>query len=136
MNSYLQTKTLGKTAALLFCGIMSLSSLTAAASPSGTPVAQSVERGTVKVSGLVLDENGEPIIGASVTESGTQRGTVTNVDGKFAISLAQSFNKYYAHTRILDDSPERDSRLALSYATAVVLNEALRLLGVQAPDEM
>ena len=28
---------------------------------------------------------------------------------KYAISLAQAFNKYYAHTRILDESPERDS---------------------------
>lgn len=55
---------------------------------------------------------------------------------KFAINLAQSFNKYYAHTRILDDSPERDSRLALSYATAVVLKESLRLLGVEAPEKM
>ena len=55
---------------------------------------------------------------------------------KYAISLAQAFNKYYAHTRILDESPERDSRLALSYATAVVLKEALRLLGVEAPEKM
>ncbi|MFM1620819.1 arginine--tRNA ligase [Streptococcus mutans] len=55
---------------------------------------------------------------------------------RFAIHLAQSFNKYYAHTRILDDSPERDSRLALSYATATVLKEALALLGVEAPNEM
>ena len=55
---------------------------------------------------------------------------------KYAISLAQAFNKYYAHTRILDDSPERDSRLALSYSTALVLKEALRLLGVDAPEKM
>lgn len=55
---------------------------------------------------------------------------------RFAIHLAQSFNKYYAHTRILDNSPERDSRLALSYATATVLKEALALLGVEAPNEM
>ena len=55
---------------------------------------------------------------------------------KYAINLAQAFNKYYAHTRILDESPERDSRLALSYSTAVVLKEALRLLGVEAPDKM
>ena len=55
---------------------------------------------------------------------------------KYAISLAQAFNKYYAHTRILDESPERDSRLALSYSTAVVLKEALRLLGVDAPEKM
>ena len=55
---------------------------------------------------------------------------------KYAISLAQAFNKYYAHTRILDENPERDSRLALSYSTAVVLKEALRLLGVEAPEKM
>ncbi len=59
-----------------------------------------------------------------------------SIIAKFAISLAQAFNKYYAHTRILDESSERDSRLALCYATATVLKEALRLLGVQAPDEM
>lgn len=59
-----------------------------------------------------------------------------SIIAKFAISLAQAFNKYYAHNRILDPSPERDSRLALSYTTALVLKEALRLLGVDAPDEM
>ena len=59
-----------------------------------------------------------------------------SIIAKYAISLAQAFNKYYAHTRILDESPERDSRLALSYATATVLKEALRLLGVEAPNEM
>lgn len=55
---------------------------------------------------------------------------------KYAVSLAQAFNKYYAHTRILDETPERDSRLALSYTTAVVLKEALRMLGVEAPEKM
>ncbi|HFR3332965.1 TPA: arginine--tRNA ligase [Streptococcus suis] len=55
---------------------------------------------------------------------------------KYAINLAQAFNKYYAHTRILDESPERDSRLALAYATGLVLKEALRLLGVKVPEKM
>lgn len=55
---------------------------------------------------------------------------------KYAINLAQAFNKYYAHTRILDENPERDSRLALAYATGVVLKEALRLLGVATPEKM
>jgi arginyl-tRNA synthetase len=59
-----------------------------------------------------------------------------SIIAKFAINLAQTFNKYYAHTRILDDSSERDSRLALCYATATVLKESLNLLGVDAPDEM
>ena len=59
-----------------------------------------------------------------------------SIVAKYAINLAQAFNKYYAHTRILDESPVRDSRLALAYATGVVLKEALRLLGVKAPEKM
>lgn len=59
-----------------------------------------------------------------------------SIIAKYAISLAQNFNKYYAHVRILDENPERDSRLALAYATGVVLKEALRLLGVEAPEKM
>lgn len=59
-----------------------------------------------------------------------------SIIAKFAIQLAQAFNKYYAHTRILDESDERESRLALCYSTAIVLKEALRLLGVQAPEKM
>ncbi|CRH94014.1 putative arginyl-tRNA synthetase [Chlamydia trachomatis] len=59
-----------------------------------------------------------------------------SIIAKYAINLAQAFNKYYAHTRILDENPERDSRLALAYATGIVLKEALRLLGVAAPEKM
>ena len=59
-----------------------------------------------------------------------------SVVAKYAINLAQTFNKYYAHTRILDENPERESRLALAYATGIVLKEALRLLGVDAPEKM
>ena len=55
---------------------------------------------------------------------------------KYAINLAQAFNKYYAHTRILDENVEKDARLALAYATGIVLKESLRLLGVEAPEEM
>lgn len=39
------------------------------------------------ISGLVTDENGEPVIGANVIEKGTTNGTVTDVDGKYALSL-------------------------------------------------
>ncbi len=55
---------------------------------------------------------------------------------KYAINLAQAFNKYYAHTRILEESSEKAARLSLAYATGVVLKESLRLLGVEAPEEM
>ena len=58
-----------------------------------------------------------------------------SIIAKFAISLAQAFNKYYAHTRILDESPEA-IRLALSYATAAVLKRSPSLVRVEAPEKM
>lgn len=39
-----------------------------------------------KVSGVVIDEHGEPIIGASITSDKSSGGTVTNLDGKFEIN--------------------------------------------------
>ena len=36
--------------------------------------------------GTVTDENGEPVIGASVVEKGKpQNGTITNIDGQFVL---------------------------------------------------
>lgn len=55
---------------------------------------------------------------------------------KYAIRLAKSFNKYYAHSKILADDAEKPARLALVKSVSTVLKESLRLLGVQAPDEM
>ena len=59
-----------------------------------------------------------------------------SVIAKHAIKLAQAFNKYYAHTKILVDDDQKDARLALVYAVTVILKEDLRLLGVHAPNKM
>lgn len=40
----------------------------------------------VSVKGTVTDNTGEPIIGASILEKGTTNGTVTDLDGNFALS--------------------------------------------------
>jgi arginyl-tRNA synthetase len=55
---------------------------------------------------------------------------------KYTVDLAQSFNKYYGKTRILQQDTERESRLALVNAVSIVLTEALKLLGLKAPVEM
>ena len=55
---------------------------------------------------------------------------------KYAINLAQTFNKYYGEVRILADDEQKNSRLTLVYCVTVVLEEALRLLGLGAPKEM
>lgn len=39
-----------------------------------------------KVTGTVVDANGEPIIGASVQVKGTKTGAVTDLDGHFTIN--------------------------------------------------
>ena len=41
------------------------------------------------VSGIVLDENGEPVIGANVVVKGTAVGTVTDVDGRFSLKVPE-----------------------------------------------
>ncbi|MFP7300415.1 arginine--tRNA ligase [Neobacillus niacini] len=55
---------------------------------------------------------------------------------KYIVDLAQAFNKYYGEVKILEDGPEQQARLALVYSVSVVLKEGLRLLGIEAPEEM
>ena len=46
--------------------------------------------GPRKISGLVTDENGEPLIGANILEVGTTNGTLTDVRGEYSLNLSQS----------------------------------------------
>ena len=39
------------------------------------------------VSGKIIDERGEPVIGASIIEQGTTNGTTTNVDGAYSLKI-------------------------------------------------
>ena len=41
----------------------------------------------VTVSGTVVDNNGEPVIGASVIQKGTSNGAVTDLDGHFSVKV-------------------------------------------------
>lgn len=59
-----------------------------------------------------------------------------SIIAKYALDLSKKFNKYYANVRILDEDDQLNTRLALVQATSIVLTEALRLLGVNAPKEM
>lgn len=46
---------------------------------------QSVQDRLKKISGRVLDEYGEPLIGVYIAIKGTQRGTITDIDGNFSV---------------------------------------------------
>ena len=40
-----------------------------------------------RVSGVIRDAQGEPLVGVSVVEAGTQNGTVTDVDGRYSLDV-------------------------------------------------
>ena len=45
--------------------------------------------GKLEISGLVLDDGGFPLIGAGVLIKGTTTGTVTDIDGRFSLTVPQ-----------------------------------------------
>lgn len=49
------------------------------------------------VKGLVSDESGEPVIGATVRVLGTNDGTVTDLDGRFQVTAKQISISYIGY---------------------------------------
>ena len=117
------------------------------------PVAKDVSQANKKtISGTVTDENGESIIGANVVEKGTTNGVITDMDGKFTLSvnnntvLQVSFIGYTTQEipvrnqinfliTLIEDSQRLDEIVVVGYgtmrksdltgATASVKNEVL-----------
>lgn len=96
--------------------------------------AQAQER-TVK--GIVVDEIGEPIIGASIMIEGTATGTITDLDGKYTVKvpakkkLIISFIGYitqtisdFSNTRIVmkEDAMKLDEVVVVGYGTQKMRN--------------
>ncbi|MDD4536027.1 MAG: carboxypeptidase-like regulatory domain-containing protein, partial [Petrimonas sp.] len=44
------------------------------------------------IKGVVLEESGEPVIGASIQIKGTGQGTVTDIDGNFSLTVPTGTN--------------------------------------------
>lgn len=70
-------------AILLACGTVGTIN---AAQPAPQVVSSNV--GTTIVKGTVVDEKGDPVIGASVVEPGTTRGTSTDINGHFSLRVS------------------------------------------------
>ena len=54
-----------------------------------------------KVSGTVLDATGEPLIGVSVLEAGTNTGVVTNFEGNFTLTVKQGAKLTFSYVGYL-----------------------------------
>ena len=62
--------------AIVVCSFMLLSGIVLA------------QNGMKDIKGTICDESGEPIIGASVIVKGTSNGTISDLDGKFTLSVS------------------------------------------------
>lgn len=54
------------------------------------PQSNVVTNQPVQVKGSILDNKGEPIIGASILEKGTTNGTITDIDGNFFLNVSSN----------------------------------------------
>lgn len=52
-----------------------------------TPSSPVPQQATRQITGTILDETGEPIIGANVVQKGTTNGTMTDLDGAFSLNV-------------------------------------------------
>ncbi|MDE7116003.1 MAG: TonB-dependent receptor plug domain-containing protein, partial [Muribaculaceae bacterium] len=56
---------------------------------TGTETGKNSDKG-YNLSGMVVDEKGEPLIGATVMQKGSNNGASTDIDGKFTIRVASA----------------------------------------------
>ena len=90
---------------------------------------------SIKITGFVTDESGEPLIGATVQEKGTSNGTVTDTEGKFELSvegqpvLNVSFIGYISQELAIKGSTVL--KIVLRENTVILDNVVITALGIE-----
>ena len=69
-----------------------------------TAVAEAVQQQKKAITGTVIDAAGIPVIGANIIETGTTNGTVTDVDGKFTLSVENNATIQISYIGYLEQS--------------------------------
>ena len=54
-----------------------------------SPVVSEVVLDQIAIQGIVTDENGDPLPGATIQEKGSTNGTITNVEGEFTLNVPE-----------------------------------------------
>ncbi|MDD4008840.1 MAG: TonB-dependent receptor [Fermentimonas sp.] len=88
-----------------------------------------------QITGKVVDESGEAIIGANIIEQGTTNGTITDIDGNFILSIEENAiihisyigyleqeistsNRSTLEIILLEDTQSLDELVVIGYGTA------------------
>ena len=68
------------------------------------------------IQGLVIDENGEPLIGVSIQDQKTQTGTISDIDGKFSLEarIGNMLKISYIGYRTVTLAAAKDMRVVMS----------------------
>ena len=72
---------------LILLGLLAFVPVTYAEGNDNTGLMSMTQTGNITVNGKIVDENGEPLPGATVIQKGTSNGTITNNDGNFSLSV-------------------------------------------------
>ena len=78
-------KTINMRKQLLFSVLLTLGVMGGITCCPTSVMASVTQSQTIKVTGQVVDQDGEPLIGATVQLKGTQSGVITDIDGNFTI---------------------------------------------------
>ena len=100
----------------------------------GVKGSKSGQKENKKITGTIVDDNGEPVIGANVSIKGTTTGTITDIDGNFSLdamsgaTLLISYigyetqeiaigNQSVYNIKLLEDSQALDEVVVIGYGT-------------------
>jgi len=72
---------------LFLIGLLALAPATYAESTGNTDQMSINQPGNITVKGQIVDEKGEPIVGATIQQSGKTNGTIANLNGEFSLSV-------------------------------------------------
>ncbi|MFA7492423.1 MAG: TonB-dependent receptor [Proteiniphilum sp.] len=72
---------------------------------------ESVQQASIKITGLVTDSGGTPLIGVTIVEKGTTNGVVTDIDGRYTITVKSSSSElvfsYIGYTAVTEQAGNR-----------------------------
>lgn len=78
----------------------------------------------ITITGVVTDANKEPLIGASVLEKGTSNGTITDIDGKYSISVLPTSTLHFSYVSFKPQEVTINGRTSIN----ITFQEDLELL--------